>query len=72
MVDHGPWNGQYGRLTVSGNTFLAQDAMMKIGVAMGLMTWGGYNASTWRTNGGVITGNSFVANGGTGYFGYGM
>lgn len=72
LVDHGPWNGAYQSTQVTGNTFIARDAMMKVGVAMGLMVWGGYNDSSFRTSGGVVTNNKFLSNGGEGYFAYGM
>ena len=72
MVDHGPFNGDYTGTVVSGNTLITDDAMMKIGVAVGLMVWGGYNNSDYRTNAGTVEDNTFVSNGGTGYFGYGV
>lgn len=46
--------------------------MIKIGVAVGLLAWGDYNSSDYRTTGGIIMDNTFIANGnGTGYFAYG-
>lgn len=72
MVDHGPYAGDYSGTTVSGNTIVSDNAMIKIGVAVGLMAWGSYNQSDYRTDGGSITNNVFKSNGGTGYFGYGM
>lgn len=72
MVDHGPFNGDYSGSTISGNTIISDNAMIKVGVAVGLMAWGSYNVSTFRTQGGSITNNVFKSNGGTGYFGYGM
>lgn len=71
MVDHGPFNGDYTGTVVSGNTIIADDAMIKVGVAVGLLAWGDYNSSDYRTTGGVIEDNTFIANGGSGYFGYG-
>lgn len=72
LVDHGPFGGDYTGVVISGNTIRTEDAMIKIGVAVGLMVWGTYNDTSFRTFGASITGNNFVSNGGTGYFTYGM
>jgi len=72
LVDHGPYAGDYSGTVISGNTILADNAMIKVGVATGLMAWGTYNVSDYRTHGGIIRNNVFRANGGSGYFGYGI
>lgn len=72
MVDHGPFQGDYTGVNVQGNNIRTENAMIKIGIAVGLMTWGTYNDTSFRTHGGNIAGNSFSSAGGAGYFGYGM
>jgi len=41
-VDWGPWYGDYNGVTVTGNTLIAKSAMIKIGVAIGPLSWGEY------------------------------
>lgn len=72
MVDHGPYAGDYSGSTISGNTIISENAMIKIGIATGLMAWGSYNRTDYRTEGGTIQNNIFKSGGGSGYFGYGI
>lgn len=46
--------------------------MIKVGVAMGPLTWGTWNSTDARTYGASFTGNTFVSGGSRGYFGYGV
>lgn len=72
MVDHGPFNGDYSGTLVSGNTLVTDNAMTKIGIAVGVLVWGSYNDTSFRTNGGTVKNNIFKSNGNGGYFGYGV
>ncbi|GAA6007889.1 hypothetical protein JCM10207_004914 [Rhodosporidiobolus poonsookiae] len=70
MVD---WTfaGSFEGVVVQGNNIVANEAYMKIGVAMGGLVWGTDNRTTARTYGGTVQDNLFLS-GFTGYFGFGI
>ncbi|KAL8290016.1 hypothetical protein RQP46_002955 [Phenoliferia psychrophenolica] len=68
-VDWGPFGGGYTGTVVERNTIIAQSTMIKIGMALGGMSWGSYNVSTARTFDGLFQDNTFTS-GPSGYFGY--
>ncbi|ORY92583.1 hypothetical protein BCR35DRAFT_298044 [Leucosporidium creatinivorum] len=69
MVDWNPFSGSFLGTVVSGNNIIAQASLLKVGIAVGGMTWGTDNRTEVRTFGGQITNNIF-SSGPTGYFGY--
>lgn len=69
MVDWSPFSGSFLGTEVTGNTIIAQSNFIKLGIAMGGMTWGVDNQTVARTYGGLVEGNTFRS-GPTGYFGY--
>ena len=71
MVDWAPFSGSFSGVTVSGNTIHSAANFIKVGIAMGGMTWGVDNRTDARTYGGTVTGNTFTS-GTYGYFGYAM
>ena len=68
-VDYNPWGGTFKDVVVEGNTFHAAGAMIKVGIAIGGMTWGSDNRTAARTYGGTFRNNVFKTSG-SGYFGY--
>lgn len=67
-VDYNPWGGTFQGTVVEGNTLIASGAMMKVGIAIGGMTWGSDNRTAARTFGGTFRNNVFKTSG-SGYFG---
>ncbi|KAL8278716.1 hypothetical protein RQP46_008785 [Phenoliferia psychrophenolica] len=72
LVDFGPYSGTFQGTEVTGNTFLANTTMIKIGVAIGVMSWGSNNATSSYTRGGKVSKNTFTSGSSAGYFGYGV
>ncbi|KAL8283195.1 hypothetical protein RQP46_005973 [Phenoliferia psychrophenolica] len=70
-VDFGPFYGDYANTVVSGNTITASGAMIKVGLALGPLTWSNLNSTGYRNSGGSFTNNMFTT-AGLGYFGYGI
>ncbi|KAM0755791.1 hypothetical protein T439DRAFT_376089 [Meredithblackwellia eburnea MCA 4105] len=70
-VDYSPFNGDYTGTVVSGNTINAQSAMIKVGIAIGPLTWSSLNSTAFRNKNGQWSGNTFTS-GSTGYFNYGI
>jgi hypothetical protein len=68
-VDWAPYSGSYEGTVVEGNTLIADTNMMKIGIALGGMSWGSDNRTASRTFGGTFRNNVFKS-GSTGFFGY--
>ncbi len=68
-VDYNPWGGTFKDVVVESNTFHAAGAMIKVGIAIGGMTWGSDNRTAARTYGGTFRNNVFKTSG-SGYFGY--
>ncbi|KAM0748727.1 hypothetical protein T439DRAFT_335932 [Meredithblackwellia eburnea MCA 4105] len=71
MVDYYPFTGSYEGTVVEGNTLFTDTTMIKIGIALGSMSWGSDNRTAARTSNGVVQNNVFKS-GSTGYFGYGV
>ncbi|BGP47406.1 hypothetical protein JCM10450v2_003258 [Rhodotorula kratochvilovae] len=69
LVDWAPYSGSFEGTVVEGNTLYADTNMMKIGIALGGMSWGSDNRTAARTFGGTVRNNMFKT-GSTGYFGY--
>ncbi|GAA5906473.1 hypothetical protein JCM6882_004445 [Rhodosporidiobolus microsporus] len=69
LVDWAPYAGTYEGTVVEGNTLIADTNMIKIGIALGGMSWGSDNRTAARTYGGVVRNNVFKS-GSSGYFGY--
>lgn len=70
-VDYAPFSGDYTGVEVTGNTLDAQADMIKIGLAIGPLTWSSINSTSYRGRNGLWTGNTFTSTG-PGYFGYGV
>ncbi|GAA5959582.1 hypothetical protein JCM3765_007203 [Sporobolomyces pararoseus] len=68
-VDWAPFSGTYEGTVVKNNHLIAQNAMIKVGIAIGGMVWGVDNRTASRTYGGQFLDNEF-SSGETGYFGY--
>ncbi|SCV68105.1 BQ2448_226 [Microbotryum intermedium] len=62
--------GGYQRIT--NNVLDARNSMMKIGIAIGPLSWQTYNTSYTRTFDGVFSSNQFSSSGPKRYFGYGV
>lgn len=71
MVDTAPFSSSFAGVVVSNNLLIANSTMMKVGIAMGTLVWSSYNSPSFRTFGGLVTGNTLTS-GSTGYFGYGV
>ncbi|GJN89122.1 hypothetical protein Rhopal_002096-T1 [Rhodotorula paludigena] len=73
MVDWSPFSGSFEGTVVQGNNLLANTAFMKIGIAIGGLSWGGDNRTEARTYGGTVQNNYILAgtNGG-GYMEFGI
>ncbi|KAL8278529.1 hypothetical protein RQP46_009021 [Phenoliferia psychrophenolica] len=69
MVDWSPFSGSFTGTEVTDNTIVSQSSFIKIGIALGGMTWGVDNRTVARTFGGLVQDNTFRS-GKTGYFGY--
>ncbi|GAA5987417.1 hypothetical protein JCM11641_002284 [Rhodosporidiobolus odoratus] len=69
LVDWAPYAGSFEGTVVEGNTLIADTNMIKIGIALGGMSWGSDNRTASRTYGGTVRNNVFKS-GSTGYFGY--
>ncbi|GAA6034931.1 hypothetical protein JCM8097_009371 [Rhodosporidiobolus ruineniae] len=69
LVDYLPWGGGYSGVVVEGNTLVADTNMIKIGIAIGGMSWGSDNRTAARTSLGTVRNNVFKS-GASGYFGY--
>lgn len=70
-VDYWPFGGPYTNTVVSGNTIHSKASMIKIGIAVGTLSWGSQNSSDFRTSAGTFNDNTFTSDS-TGYFGFGM
>ncbi|KAK4047461.1 hypothetical protein OIV83_005373 [Microbotryomycetes sp. JL201] len=70
-ADYLPFFGSFKDVVVSGNTINAEGNMIKIGMTLGTLSWGDFNSTLYRTNGGTFNDNTFTS-GSTGYFGYGV
>ncbi|BGP15430.1 hypothetical protein JCM10213_005069 [Rhodosporidiobolus nylandii] len=68
-VDYSPFGGSFEGTVVEDNTFIADTNMIKIGIALGGMSWGSDNRTASRTFGGTFRNNHFKS-GSSGYFGY--
>lgn len=68
-VDYSPYAGSYEGTVVEGNTLIADTNMIKVGIALGGMSWGSDNRTASRTFGGTFRNNVFKS-GSTGFFGY--
>ncbi|KAK4057810.1 hypothetical protein OIO90_001029 [Microbotryomycetes sp. JL221] len=72
MVDYGPFGGTFEGVVVENNKLNAHSAMMKVGIAMGSMTWGSNNQTAARTYGGTVRNNVLRSGTSRGFFGYGI
>ncbi|BGP54902.1 hypothetical protein JCM8202_003413 [Rhodotorula sphaerocarpa] len=70
-VDWAPWSGTFADVVVEGNTLVTSGHMMKVGIALGGMTWGSDNRTAARTHGGTFRNNIFKSSN-DGYFGFGI
>lgn len=71
MVDYNPWKGNFAGTVVANNHLFANSTMIKVGIAIGSMTWGSNNDPSVRPFGGIVKDNLFTS-GPNGYFGYGV
>lgn len=80
-VDYNPWSGNLAGVVVKNNTLNAQSAMIKVGLAIGVLAWelasSSTNKTTIRISGATYTNNVLTSvnnNGspGIGYFGFGV
>ncbi|KAM0752391.1 hypothetical protein T439DRAFT_324472 [Meredithblackwellia eburnea MCA 4105] len=69
-VDFWPYAGSFTGVQVTGNTIQAKNSMIKVGLAIGTLTWGTLNMTAYHNYDGSWTGNTFTS-GPTGYFGFG-
>ncbi|KAK4055485.1 hypothetical protein OIV83_000031 [Microbotryomycetes sp. JL201] len=72
MVDYGPFSGTYEGTVVSDNKINAHTNMIKVGIALGSMTWGSDNRSSSRTFSGTVRNNVLRSGTSKGYFMYGV
>ncbi|GAA6023117.1 hypothetical protein JCM11491_000076 [Sporobolomyces phaffii] len=70
-VDFMPYGGSFEGTVVKNNRLIAQNSMIKVGIAIGGMVWGVDNRTASRTFGGSFIDNEF-SSGANGYFGYGI
>lgn len=68
LVDFNPFSGSFAGVVVAENTFDASGSFIKIGIPMGLSTWGSQNSTTYST-GATVRDNLFTSSG-TGAFGW--
>ncbi|KAM0789019.1 hypothetical protein ACM66B_003085 [Microbotryomycetes sp. NB124-2] len=72
MVDYGPFSGTYEGTVVSDNKINAHAKMIKVGIALGSMTWGSDNRTASRTFAGTVRNNILRSGTNKGYFMYGI
>lgn len=65
-----PYAGDFTGVQITDNIIRTDGAMIKVGIAMGPLTWGSGNASWYRNFGATVTRNTFQSSGGA--FAYGM
>ncbi|KAM0746134.1 hypothetical protein T439DRAFT_294532, partial [Meredithblackwellia eburnea MCA 4105] len=70
-VDWGPFNGNYSGVQVYNNNIISQGAMIKIGIALGPLSWGSYDNPSYRNYGGTFQ-NNILSSGPNGYFAFGV
>ncbi|GAA6061226.1 hypothetical protein JCM10212_002685 [Sporobolomyces blumeae] len=68
-VDWAPYGGTYEGTVIKNNKLIAQNSMIKVGIAIGGMVWGVDNRTAARTWGGSFIDNTFTS-GPKGYFAY--
>ena len=71
LVDYNPFAGSYAGVSVADNTINAASSFIKVGIALGGMTWGSDNRSIARTYGGTVR-NNRITSGPGGYLGFGI
>ncbi|KAK4051193.1 hypothetical protein OIV83_003015 [Microbotryomycetes sp. JL201] len=71
MVDYNPFGGSYAGVTVTANTITSDTQFIKVGIAIGTLSWGTDNRTIARPSGGTVS-NNILQSGLTGYFGYGI
>lgn len=67
MVDWAPFGGSYEGTFVQNNKIISNTEIIKLGIAIGGMSWGGDNRTEARTFAGTVQGNTF-SSGRSGYF----
>ncbi|ORY78843.1 hypothetical protein BCR35DRAFT_304837, partial [Leucosporidium creatinivorum] len=71
MVDWSPYSGSFEGTVVENNLINADSNMIKLGIAIGGMSWGSDNRTVARTFGGTVRNNVFQS-GSNGFFGFGI
>ncbi|KAL8277012.1 hypothetical protein RQP46_010546 [Phenoliferia psychrophenolica] len=72
-IDYKPFNGNYSGVDVSGNTISAVGSMIKVGIAVGPLSWGTNNVSAEYNFDGRFADNTFTSGPSpSGQFGYGI
>ncbi|ORY68034.1 hypothetical protein BCR35DRAFT_171718 [Leucosporidium creatinivorum] len=70
-VDYYPYGGPYTNTQIINNNIVSKSSMIKIGMAVGTLSWGSYNSTDYRTSAGTYSNNIF-SSGNDGYFGFGV